>query len=82
MADMYGPTSDESNNNKKASFPKLFFFQKPFKKGVEAFERKTVAALQRKKTGEVGLETGGGWVHLTSVVAVIGLFVSFNLRLH
>lgn len=34
LADMDGPTSNESNNNQKALFLKLFFFQKPFKKRV------------------------------------------------
>ena len=48
LADMYGPTSDESNNNQKALFQNSFSFKSLLKIGFEAFERKTVAALQRK----------------------------------
>jgi len=52
LADMYGPTSDESNNNQKASFPNCFTFKSLLKiRGLRLLKEKQLVRCNEKITG-------------------------------
>ena len=52
LADMYGPTSDESNNNQKASFPNCFSFKSLLKiRGLRLLKEKQLVRCNEKITG-------------------------------
>jgi hypothetical protein len=56
LADMYEPTFDESNNNRKASFPNCFSFKSLLKiRRLRLLKEKQLVRCKEKSTGEVGL---------------------------